>query len=328
MTRTRPASQAAAPAEPGRRVQHTLEQQLRHVSSPRLAAAVVQQVHDAAHGTSEAEQVQRASQVPGGGLQRIERATQGRSASARLAAVLVEVATQALGSTPDASTVAEAAHAVFGAGRQPTPATAHRGQMLLRRAARAHAARSSRAEALEAQVFLGLTALPHPGWLRMLAEAVSAVATGGWGWLVGTLLAYLLHVEESDRALKLVTPIVAGVGFVAEGPAKRLCAPRRPFAHQVRMMLLGRKLRGRSFPSGHAATSFAAACVLGSVWPQRRPHFFTLATLVSLTRVYLGAHEPADIVAGAALGIALAAPLCRPAERVLGPIELPSWQPR
>ena len=323
MTRMRQTGQATLAAEPQRRIQYTLEQQLQYVSSPTLAAAVVQQAHDAAHGTSEAEQVQRASQVPGGGLQRIERATQGRSAAARLAAVLVEVATQALSSTPDASTVAEAAHAVFGAGRQPTPAAAHQGQVLLRRAARAHAARSSRAEAIEAQLFLGLTALPHPGWLRMLAEALGTVATGGWGWILGALLAYLLHVEESDRALKLVTPIVAAVGFVAEGPAKTLCAPRRPFAHQVRMMLLGRKLRGRSFPSGHAATSFAAACALGSVWPRRRPAFFSLATLVSLSRVYLGAHEPADILAGAVLGIALAEPLRHPAERVLAPIQLP-----
>ena len=92
MTRARQASRATAAAEPRRRVQRMLEQQLQHVDSPTLAATVVQQAHAAAHGTSEAEQVQRASQVPGGGVARIERAAQGRSATARLAAILVEVA--------------------------------------------------------------------------------------------------------------------------------------------------------------------------------------------------------------------------------------------
>jgi undecaprenyl-diphosphatase len=89
------------------------------------------------------------------------------------------------------------------------------------------------------------------------------------------------------------------------------------------MMLLGQKPRGRTFPSGHAATSFAGAWALGSVWPRRRPVFLGLATLVSLSRVYLGAHDPGEILAGTVLRIGVAELLRRPIEHLLAQVDLP-----
>ncbi len=88
-------------------------------------------------------------------------------------------------------------------------------------------------------------------------------------------------------------------------------------------MLLGGKPRRRSFPSGHAATSFRGAWILGSVWPERRPMLLGLAALVSLSRVYLGAHDPGEILAGGVLGVVLAESLRRPAERLLEHVDLP-----
>jgi undecaprenyl-diphosphatase len=83
------------------------------------------------------------------------------------------------------------------------------------------------------------------------------------------------------------------------------------------IMLLGGKPRRRSFPSGHAASSFAGAWILGSVWPRQRPLFLGLATLVSASRIYLGAHDPGEILAGTLVGLGLAETLRRPAERLL-----------
>jgi undecaprenyl-diphosphatase len=63
---------------------------------------------------------------------------------------------------------------------------------------------------------------------------------------------------------------------------------------------------GLSFPSGHAATSFAAATVLSTLASRRgRVALYGLATLVALSRVYVGVHYPADILAGALLGLAV-----------------------
>jgi undecaprenyl-diphosphatase len=64
-----------------------------------------------------------------------------------------------------------------------------------------------------------------------------------------------------------------------------------------------------SFPSGHAATSFAAAMVLSFARPRWAPAFFLLALAIGFSRVYVGVHYPLDVVGGAALGIAVATAL-------------------
>ena len=59
-----------------------------------------------------------------------------------------------------------------------------------------------------------------------------------------------------------------------------------------------------SYPSAHAATSFAAARALGSLLPPAA--LYALAVPLALSRPYLGVHYPSDTLAGAALGRAVA----------------------
>jgi undecaprenyl-diphosphatase len=301
------------------RIHHLLEHQLMQVASPDIAGSVVQRAIAAAGATSEADQA-RASAGPGSGLASIERLVRTRPAGPRVAALLVETATQAVGSTADGPGVAEAAYHVLGAGPYRVPPAAEQGCSRLRAATVAGLTGTAW---LEARLFLALSRLPHPVWLHALCELVGAVSTGGLIWVLGVLGAYLLRVEGSARALKVGVPIIAATALVAEKPAKAFFAPRRPFAHLVSMMLLGRKPRGQSFPSGHAATAFAAAWTLGAVWPARRPALLGMATVVSLSRVYLGAHDPGEILAGTVLGVGLAEVLRRPTESLLARVELP-----
>ena len=60
-----------------------------------------------------------------------------------------------------------------------------------------------------------------------------------------------------------------------------------------------------SFPSGHAMTAFAAAGAIAVLAPRLRLPALALAALVAFSRVYLGVHFWLDIVAGAALGLAI-----------------------
>jgi undecaprenyl-diphosphatase len=74
-----------------------------------------------------------------------------------------------------------------------------------------------------------------------------------------------------------------------------------------------------SFPSGHAATSFAAATMLLFAFPRLAPLLYVLAAAVAFSRVYVGVHYPLDVIGGAALGaliaIALRALMTRVARR-------------
>jgi membrane-associated phospholipid phosphatase len=60
-----------------------------------------------------------------------------------------------------------------------------------------------------------------------------------------------------------------------------------------------------SFPSGHAATAFAAAVAVGMLYPRFRTPLLAVAATVALSRVYLGVHFATDVLAGSLLGAAI-----------------------
>lgn len=66
-----------------------------------------------------------------------------------------------------------------------------------------------------------------------------------------------------------------------------------------------------SFPSGHATSVFSVAAAFASCYPALGPVLYALAAAVAMGRVYLARHYVSDIVAGAMIGIVIAALLRR-----------------
>ena len=63
---------------------------------------------------------------------------------------------------------------------------------------------------------------------------------------------------------------------------------------------------GESFVSGHAVMVAAIACLVAPYLPRRwRPVAWALVGMVMVGRVYVGAHNPLDVICGAALGVAI-----------------------
>lgn len=59
---------------------------------------------------------------------------------------------------------------------------------------------------------------------------------------------------------------------------------------------------GFSFPSNHAVSMFAMAFFMSYFFPKLRWLFFTIAILVSYSRIYNGVHYPSDIIFGFVIG--------------------------
>jgi undecaprenyl-diphosphatase len=69
-------------------------------------------------------------------------------------------------------------------------------------------------------------------------------------------------------------------------------------------------LDGLSFVSGHAIIAWGVAALLWTVLPGRwRWVPVAVAALNAIARVYLGAHNPLDVIGGGAIGVAIAAVL-------------------
>jgi undecaprenyl-diphosphatase len=110
----------------------------------------------------------------------------------------------------------------------------------------------------------------------------------------------LALVWRRPAVLVDVVLAVAAADLIA-GIGKYFVYRHRPFEHQI-----GPSERTHSFPSGHTATSFAAATVLAWYAPRWRWWFYALACLIAFSRLYLGVHYPTDVLAGALLGTATA----------------------
>ena len=80
----------------------------------------------------------------------------------------------------------------------------------------------------------------------------------------------------------------------------------RPQALLSGVHVRGRAQTGLGYLSGHAGVAFALAAAARPELPRRaRLAVGIAAPAVALTRVYVGAHLPLDIVGGAALGLAV-----------------------
>lgn len=80
----------------------------------------------------------------------------------------------------------------------------------------------------------------------------------------------------------------------------------RPFNLLRETRVIGWREPGLSFPSGHTAQTFFVVSLSASHFqlpPGITIALYSIAVLVAFTRVYVGAHYPRDVLAGAMLGL-------------------------
>ncbi|MBK5111653.1 MAG: phosphatase PAP2 family protein [Thermoleophilia bacterium] len=162
----------------------------------------------------------------------------------------------------------------------------------------------------------------HAPVAERAAQLVAGSGENGYLWF-GIGLAGAAADPPRRRqwlAASLVGPAAIGLNFGIKLLVKR------PRPQLEGLPPLGGAPSSLSFPSAHATASFAAATAMARIEPRVRPALFGTATLMALTRPYLGMHYPSDVLAGAALGSVLGAvvPLPRPDRSGAGPLAGPT----
>ncbi|MBN2083616.1 MAG: phosphatase PAP2 family protein [Anaerolineales bacterium] len=158
----------------------------------------------------------------------------------------------------------------------------------------------SAGQRLDTRLFLLINLQAHPKWL----DRFMGVATQLGNMLTALIAAFLLILWNN---LGLAFEIILGtltLWLVVE-TLKALTDRTRPFLDLEGTKVIGWREPGRSFPSGHTAQIFFLAALLSfrfspGAWGIAA--LYAVAILVGFTRMYVGAHYPRDVIAGAVLG--------------------------
>lgn len=143
-------------------------------------------------------------------------------------------------------------------------------------------------------------------WLDPLVVGVTYAGSFGALWI---LLGVAAAVVLRRPGVALAVPAVVLLADLSASGVKNIVDRERPELALEGIDTLIDTPSSPSFPSGHAATSFAAAVILAAALPSLAPALFVLAAAVAFSRLYIGVHSPLDVLAGAALGVILATAL-------------------
>jgi undecaprenyl-diphosphatase len=160
----------------------------------------------------------------------------------------------------------------------------------------------SLAESIDRRVYSMIHGLPHSPIGDRYVSILSDLGEG-LGW-VGAGLAIAWMGGRKGRRAGLATAVASlATTYLVQKQIKPVFRRQRPFVGRE-VLVVGIRTTDASFPSGHTASSFAAATALTSFYPKAAPLAFGLATGVGVSRVHLGHHFPSDVTVGALIGIA------------------------
>jgi undecaprenyl-diphosphatase len=124
-------------------------------------------------------------------------------------------------------------------------------------------------------------------------------------WYLLILALPLLYGAAAFRPA-IVMALTGALGVILYALLKRLFVRERPFITHTAINRAAAPLDRYSFPSGHTLHAVSFTWQACAHFPELAWVLLPLAALIAGSRVVLGLHYPSDVLAGAAVGAALA----------------------
>lgn len=125
------------------------------------------------------------------------------------------------------------------------------------------------------------------------------------GAIFSTLFSLVLLIFGNSK-VKLIAIEALVILFISQiivQSLKKILGRERPYVIIEKLNTFGIDLSDYSFPSGHTTASFSIATTLALNIPILTVYVFIIASIIGISRIYLGVHYPTDVAAGIILGI-------------------------
>ena len=149
--------------------------------------------------------------------------------------------------------------------------------------------------------------LINSGMANPVTDWIMPILTNRSTWFPIYIILFIWLIFKGKTRGR-ITFILLIIGIIASDQISS--SLMKPFFERVRpchifpdINLLVNCGAGKSFPSSHASNNFMAAGILFWYNKSWGKYVFILAGLIAISRVFVGVHYPADILAGAILGI-------------------------
>ncbi len=169
-------------------------------------------------------------------------------------------------------------------------------------------------QSLDTSVLLYIQHFLRTPWMTPVMVFFSLIGNVGLVWILTGIV--LLIPKRTRRGGILTLICLLAAYLVNDQVLKELVARPRPYHTLTELEILVAQLTSSSFPSGHTNSSFAAAMALTLAFGKRGALAYIPATLIALSRCYVGVHYPSDVLAGMIVGTLVAFIAFRLAERI------------
>lgn len=137
--------------------------------------------------------------------------------------------------------------------------------------------------------------------LDKIMPCITLLGDYGFIWIAISIILLITKKYRNSGEMCILGLILTSI--LGEGIIKNFVQRKRPDIKSTPITLLIKESITYSFPSGHTASSFAAAGILGSQINMLLIPAFVLAFLIAFSRLYLMVHYPSDVLMGIALGL-------------------------